>query len=179
MDAAFRTMAPEQDPKLKKGETRVRGAFKNVVNAERTYVKTYVQLWSSQANPAVRSHVFSFDRPAFAEYDHWDEVLVHHQDNNVDEKIAPILHFDRGSEMTNLAMAMLFQMGKEVVPEAIGHNYPLFLADKKAKAVLKQNREAYLGAVALEMSKSDLDQQVLFSSRFRDYRSQVEAKRKR
>jgi len=81
--------------------------------------------------------------------------------------------------LTNLAMAILVHMGKEVVPEAIGHNYPLFLADKKAKAILKENREAYLGAVALEMSRSDLDQQVLFSSRFRDYRSQVEAKRKR
>ncbi len=179
MDAAFRTMAPEQDPRLKKGEALVRGAFKNVVNAERAYVKTYIQLWSSQANPAVRSHVFSFDRPAFAGYDHWDEVLIHHQDDKVDEKIAPILHFDSGSDLTNLAMAILVHMGKEVVPEAIGHNYPLFLADKKAKAILKENREAYLGAVALEMSKSDLDQQVLFSSRFRDYRSQVEAKRKR
>jgi hypothetical protein len=179
MDAAFRTMAPELDPKLKKGEARVKGAFKNVVNAERTYVKTYIQLWSSKANPVVRSHVFSYDRPAFAEYDHWDEVLIHHQDNKVDEKITPILHFDRGSDMTNLAMVMLFNMAQEVVPEAIGHNYPLFLADKKAKTILKQNREAYLGAVALEMSRSDLDQQVLFSSRFRDYRSQVEAKRKR
>jgi hypothetical protein len=66
-----------------------------------------------------------------------------------------------------------------VIPEALGHNYPLFLADKKAKAVLEQNREAYLGAVAVEMAKSDLDQQVLFSRKFRDYRSQVEARRRR
>jgi hypothetical protein len=32
--------------------------------------------------------------------------------------------------------------------------------------------------VEVEMAKSKLDQQVLFSQRFRDYRSQVEAKRK-
>jgi hypothetical protein len=44
--------------------------------------------------------------------------------------------------------------------------------------VLKQNKEAYAGAVAVEMAKSELDQQVLFSQRFRDYRSQVEAKRR-
>ncbi len=80
--------------------------------------------------------------------------------------------------MTNLAMSILFEMSGEVVPEALGHNYPLFLADKKAKFVLKQSRKAYLGAVDVEMAKSDLDQQVLFSQRFRDYRSQVEAKRK-
>lgn len=81
--------------------------------------------------------------------------------------------------MTNLAMAILMCMSTEVIPEALGHNYPLFLADKKAKAVLEQNREAYLGAVAVEMAKSDLDQQVLFSRKFRDYRSQVEARRRR
>ena len=179
IDAAFRTMAPEQDESLKKGEARVKGGFKNLVNPERTYVKTYVQLWSSQDNPSVRSHVFGYDRPAFAAYDHWDEILLHHLDNKVDEKISPILHFDRESPMTNLAMAILLQMAQESIPEALGHNYPLFLADKKAKSVLKENREAYLGAVALEMNRSDLDQQVLFGSRFRDYRSQMEGMRRK
>jgi hypothetical protein len=69
-------------------------------------------------------------------------------------------------------------MAGEVIPEALGHNYPLFLADKKAKFVLKQNKEAYAGAVDVEMARSELDQQVLFSQKFRDYRSQVEAKRR-
>ncbi|MBM3898072.1 MAG: hypothetical protein FJ358_06080 [Thaumarchaeota archaeon] len=177
-DAAFKTMAPVKDTTLPKGEARVNGAFKNVIYPERMYVKTYIQLWSSKKNPAVRSHVFSYDRPAYPAYDHWDEILLHNEDSKVDEKIRPILHFERGSEMTNLAMAILVQMSKEVIPEAIGHNYPLFLADKKAKANLGQNREAYLAVVALEMSRSDLDQQVLFSSRFRDYRSKIEAGRK-
>jgi hypothetical protein len=180
MDAAFRTMAPARtkEPRLPKGEARVTGAFGNVVNPERTYVKAYIQLWGSKNDSAVRSHVFSFDRPVYAGYDHWDEVLVHHEDNRVDEKIHPVLHFDRGSEMTNLAMAILSSMSTEVVPEALGHNYPLFLADKKAKSVLEQSRRAYLSAVAVEMARSDLDQQVLFSRKFRDYRSQVEARRK-
>ncbi len=80
--------------------------------------------------------------------------------------------------MTNMVMAMLAEMGKEVIPEALGHNYPLFLADKKAKSVLDGTRQAYLGAVAIEMAKSDLDQQVLFSRRFRDYRSLIEGKRR-
>lgn len=178
-DAAFKTMMPVSDPELRSGEARVKGAHKNVVTPERTYVKTYIQLWSSRKNPAVRSHVFSYDRPAYASYDHWDEILLHNEDSKVDEKIRPILHFERGSEMTNLSMAILVKMSGEVIPEALGHNYPLFLADKKAKAVLGQNREAYLGAVALEMSRSDLDQQVLFSSRFRDYRAEIESGRRK
>ncbi len=178
MDAAFRTMVPVRDPSLPKGEARVKGAYRNVILPERTYLKTYIQLWSSEKNPAVRSHVFSFDRPIYAGYDHWDEMLLHNEDNRVDEKIRPALHFDRGSEITNLVMAILKSMSSEVIPEALGHNYPLFLADKKAKYVLEQNREAYLGAVAIEMAKSGLDQQVLFSRKFRDYRSKVEARRK-
>jgi hypothetical protein len=178
MDAAFRTMAPKEDKGLPRGEARVSGAFGNVVYPERTYVKSYIQLWSSENDSAVRSHVFSFDRPVYAGYDHWDEVLIHHEDNLVDEKIRPVLHFDRGSEMTNLCMAILLMMSGEVVPEALGHNYPLFLADKKAKSVLEQSRRAYLGAVAAETARSGLDQQVLFSRKFRDYRSQVEARRR-
>ena len=178
MDAAFRTMAPVPDRGLGLGEARINGAYANVVYPERVYVKTYIQLWSSETAPHVRSHVFTFDRPVYPELDHWDELLLHNRDGTVDEAIRPVLHFKRGSEMTNLALAMLTEMGKEVIPEALGHNYPLFLADKKAKSILKQTREAYLGAVNVEMAKSDLDQQVLFSRRFRDYRTLIEGKRK-
>ncbi len=178
IDAAFRTMAPVADRSLPIGESRVNGAYGNVVYPERVYVKTYVQLWSSERSPEVRSHVFTYDRPVYAGFDHWGEILLHNKDGTVDEEIRPILHFKEGSRMTNMVMAMLTEMGKEVVPEALGHNYPLFLADKKAKAILEETRQAYLGAVAIEMAKSDLDQQVLFSRRFRDYRSLIEGKRR-
>jgi hypothetical protein len=178
IDAAFRTMAPVPDPALKKGQARVNGAFENVIYPERVYLKTYIQLWSSKTNPSVRSHVFTYDRPVFPGYDHWDELVLLNKDGPVDGKISPVLHFDRGSALTNMVMAMLVEMSNEVIPEALGHNYPLFLADKKAKSILSEMRRAYLGAVDIEMAKSDLDQQVLFSSRFRDYRSQIEGSRK-
>jgi len=178
IDAAFRTMVPVADATLPRGEARARGAYRNVIYPERAFVKTYMQLWSSKNDPTVRSHVFTFDRPAYAGYDHWGAIVVHNKDNEIDEKVLPILNLREECAMTNLAMSILFKMSGEVVPEALGHNYPLFLADKKAKFVLKQSREAYLGAVEVEMAKSDLDQQVLFSQRFRDYRSQVESKRK-
>jgi hypothetical protein len=178
IDAAFRTMVWEKDDDLPHGEARVRGAYRNVIYPERMFVKTYIQLWSSKTNPAVRSHVFTFDRPAYAGYDHWGDVLLHNVDNEIDERISPVLNLREESGMTNLAMAILVEMAGEVIPEALGHNYPLFLADKKAKFVLKQNKEACAGAVAVELAKSELDQQVLFSQRFRDYRSQVEARRR-
>ncbi|MDG6978250.1 MAG: hypothetical protein JRN58_04120 [Nitrososphaerota archaeon] len=178
IDAAFRTMVPVADETLPEGEARVRGAHRNVIYPERTYVKSYVQLWSSKRDPSVRSHVFAFDRPAFPGYDHWDEILVHNEDNEIDEKISPVLNLREGSAMTNLAMSILLEMSAEVIPEALGHNYPLFLADKKAKFVLAQSKKAYVGAVDVEMAKSDLDQQVLFSQRFRDYRSRIESERR-
>jgi hypothetical protein len=178
IDAAFRTMVPEADDGLPRGEARARGAYRNVIYPERVFVKTYMQLWSSRNDPAVRSHVFTFDRPAYAGFDHWGDLVIHNKDNEIDEKISPILNVRGESAMTNLAMSILFKMSGEVIPEALGHNYPLFLADKKAKLVLQQSTNAYLGAVEVEMAKSELDQQVLFSQRFRDYRRQVEAKRK-
>jgi len=167
-----------EDDGLPRGEARVHGAYRNVIYPERMFVKTYIQLWSSKSNPAVRSHVFTYDRPAYARYDHWAEIVLHNKDNEMDERISPVLNLREESGITNLAMTILVEMAGEVIPEALGHNYPLFLADKKAKFVLKQNKEAYAGAVDVEMARSELDQQVLFSQKFRDYRSQVEAKRR-
>ncbi|MDG7013982.1 MAG: hypothetical protein JRN11_01085 [Nitrososphaerota archaeon] len=178
IDASFRTMAPRDDPSLAGGEARVNGAFENVIYQERVYLKSYVQLWSSESTPSVRSHVFTYDRPVYPGYDHWDEVTLFNKDGPADVRIHPVLHFQRGSDLTNVVMAMLAEMAEEVIPEALGHNYPLFLADKKAKSILEETRQAYLGAVAVEMAKSDLDQQVLFSRRFRDYRSQIEGRRR-
>jgi len=178
IDAAFRTMVSDPDDTLPRGDARVSGAYRNIIYPERMFVKTYMQLWSSKTNPAVRSHVFTFDRPAYASFDHWGDLMLNNRDNDIDERISPILNFSQESDMTNLAMTILVEMASEVIPEALGHNYPLFLADKKAKFVLKQNKEAYAGAVDVEMARSELDQQVLFSQKFRDYRSQVEARRR-
>jgi len=121
IDASFRTMAPQPDPTLREGEARVNGAFENVIYPERVYLKTYFQLWSSESNPSVRSHVFTYDRPAYPAFDHWDEITLFNRDGPADVRIHPVLHFTRGSDLTNMVMAMLAEMGKEVIPEALGH----------------------------------------------------------
>ena len=73
--------------------------------------------------------------------------------------------------MSHLVMDILCSMAKEVIPECLGHNYPLFLADKKAKYILDQMKTAYLSTIAFEMANSEFDQQILYQARFRDYRS--------
>jgi hypothetical protein len=70
-------------------------------------------------------------------------------------------------------------MSSEVIPECLGHNYPLFLADKKAKSVLEGAKAAYISTVTFEMASSgELDQQILFESKFREFRAQVETSRR-
>ena len=189
-DSCFRTMHLDRD-ELKNNddnttnnindnekEIRVKGAFKNLISVERMFVKSYMQLWSSAEEPTVRSYVFSYDRPCYPNYDVADELVLHHHDNNMDEEIRPMIHFRKDGDISHLVMAILTSMSSEAIPECLGHNYALFIADKKAKAILRESRKAYMAAVSFEMAHSKLDQQVLFGPSFREFRSSVERARR-
>jgi hypothetical protein len=194
-DSCFRTMVPERSDdelidtkksdgkKIKKialGYGRVKGAYKNLVSQERMFVKAYIQLWGSETDHTVKSHVFSYDRPCYPGYDIVNpELLLFHNDGNVDEEITPVIHFKNDSQISHLVMSILFTMSQEVIPEAIGHNYPLFIADKKAKKMLFDAEPAYISILSLELTKHSLEQQILFESKFRDYRSRIENKRRK
>jgi hypothetical protein len=170
-------MAADSVP-LKNNEATVKGAYKNVISAERIFVKSYIQLWQSENDLSVRSHVFSYDRPCYPGFDTPGELLLHHIDGNVEEEIQPMIHFDKDSEISHLVMDILCSMAQEVIPEALGHNYPLFLADKKAKSILGQMRSIYLSTVRFELANSEFDQQVLYEQKFRDFRSHIENSRR-
>jgi hypothetical protein len=180
-DSCFRTISPVADGNnnnTKNNQARVKGAYKNVISAERMFVKSYIQLWQSENDLTVRSHVFSYDRPCYPGLDIPGELLLRHLDGNVEEEIQPMIRFDKESEISHLVMDILCSMAQEIIPEALGHNYPLFLADKKAKCVLSETKSAYLSTVAFEMANSEFDQQALYEERFRDLRSRIEASRK-
>jgi hypothetical protein len=179
-DVCFRTVSPKDDQTLPKDECRVEGAFKNVITSERMFVKAYFQLWSSESDPTVRSHVFAYDRPCYPAYDLPEgkpELLLHHFDT-IEETIIPVIHFKEDSRISNLVMGILCSMGMEHIPEAMGHNYPLFLADKKAKWLESEISKACVAAVELEIATSRLDQQILYENKYRDYRTQLESDRK-
>jgi hypothetical protein len=190
-DACFRTVVPPQihtldeiypiqdrEDNRTEYEVNVTGAFKNLISEERMFAKSYIQLWSSKNDPSVRSHVFSYDRPCYSKFDLKKELALIHRDGKVLERIEPILHFKQDSDLSHLVMDILCSMSTEVIPECLGHNYPLFLADKKAKSILEETRRAYLAAVSFEMANSEFNQQVLYDTRFREYRSQVESLRR-
>jgi hypothetical protein len=112
-DACFRTIAPlcenednEESIILREkveNKTKVAGAFKNVISAERMFVKSYIQLWCSENDPTVRSHVFAYDRPCYPGFDKHGELLIYHSDGAVDEEIQPMIHFEKDSEISHLS----------------------------------------------------------------------------
>ena len=60
-DSCFRTISPVADGNnnnTKNNQARVKGAYKNVISAERMFVKSYVQLWQSENDLTMRSHLF-------------------------------------------------------------------------------------------------------------------------
>jgi DNA-binding PadR family transcriptional regulator len=179
-DVCFRTINPlASETSLVKGECIVQGAYKNVIAPERMFVKAYFQLWCSESNPAVRSHVFLYDRPCYAQYDNVRELILKNYDNRIEEEIFPAIHFAADCPISELTIAILDSMGREAIPEALGHNYPLFLADKRAKVAYEEALRSCVSAVELEITKSRFDQQVLFQGKFRNQRSGVESLRKK
>jgi hypothetical protein len=180
-DVCFRTINVERDgiAPQKKGESKVKGAFENVIAPERMFVKAYFQLWSSENNPTLRSHVFLYDRPCYPAYDMTTTLRLLNLDNGVEEKITPTVHFPKHSVISEFIIAILDSMGREAIPEALGHNYPLFLADKRAKVAEEEASKSCTAAVELEVTKARLDQQMLFEGKYRNMRSEIEASRKR
>ncbi len=73
-------------------------------------------------------------------------------------------------------LTYLEPMAKEAIPEALGYNYPLFLADKKAKTMQAEARRAYLSAIDLELSKVGLSPG---AGKYRDMRKYYEQMRRR
>ena len=155
----------------------VEGSYKNLISQERMFIKSYFQLWNSTNDESVRSHVFSYDRPSYQNFDKYGNLKLCHKQNDSNDVIEPFLSLEEDN-LSNFIMDILHCMSLEIIPECLGYNYPLFLADKKAKATLKRIKSGYLSAVTLERTRNNLDQQILFEEKFREFRSNLEAKRR-
>jgi hypothetical protein len=174
-DTCFKTIRLKNNSPTAKVE--VEGSYKNLISQERMFIKSYFQLWSSNNDESVRSHVFSYDRPSYHDFDSYGNFKLCHKLNDSTDIIEHMLCLGQ-DDISNLIMDVLHCMSLEVIPECLGYNYPLFLADKKAKATLNRIKSGYLSAVALERTRNDLDQQILLEEKFREFRSNIEAKRR-
>ena len=182
-DTAFKTMVPEirKDEKPSR-EGFVSGAVKNRVGPERLFVKSYVQLAQAEQDPKLRSNVLLTDRLVYPEFDtNPDHVFaLSHEYGGVEEKVKPILYPNKEArnDIQNLVMVMLAAMTSTSIPEAFGHNVPLFIADNVAKWHAREFMRIVETTRDWIMTNHDLREFVFYMSTFRERRAEFESTRR-
>jgi len=178
-DSAFRTMV--LDNQKRKGY--VSGAIKNKIGLEKVFLKTYVQLSQAKTDPMLRSNVLLVDRLVYPEYDYKPETTVEFWNELSDgakEPIEVILFMDKNvpNPMQNLTMSILVAMAPSNIPEAFGHNTPLFIADKIAKWNYSQFKRVVDTTAEWILNNHKLRKFIFYMSTFRERRATIEAARR-
>ena len=177
-DSCFKTMTP--DKKQRRG--CVQGARKNRISLEKVFLKTYVQLSQASHDPLLRSNVLLTDRLVHAVFDVTENSTIRfwNEFGSAREPLEVLLFKDRSVEnpLQNLTMIVLKSMTTPSIPEAFGHNKPIFIADKVAKwnygafkRVVDSTREWIL-------NNHKLRKFVFYMSTFRERRARIEASRR-
>ncbi len=177
-DSAFRTMIP--DFQNRKGF--VSGAIKNRIGLEKTYIKTYIQLAQAKSDPILRSNVLLIDRLAYPEFDCNPDNLVTFQSEfgGATEPVQVILFKNKNvpNRLQDLIMTMLVAMSPTSIPEAFGHNKPLFIADKIAKWNYGQFKLVVDSTADWILNNHKLRRFIFYMSTFRERRASIEATRR-
>jgi hypothetical protein len=177
-DSAFRTMVP--DRQNRKGY--VSGAIKNRMSLEKTFLKTYVQLSQAKSDLMLRSNVLLTDRLVYPEYDCKPKNVVEllNEFGGADEPVQVILFKDKDAQnkLQNMTMSILIAMAPSSIPEAFGHNKPLFIADKIAKWNYGQFKRVVDTTADWIVNNHKLRKFVFYISTFRERRATIEAARR-
>jgi hypothetical protein len=178
-DSAFRTIRPETE----QGEGYIAGAIRNKISLEKTFLKTYVQLSQAKSDPMLRSNVLLIDRLVYPEFDYFPESRMNLGNVLSDGTKEPVETLLFGSNSTptriqNLVMAMLVAMAPSNIPEAFGHNKPLFIADKIAKWNYTQFKYVVDSTAGWILNNHKLRKFVFYMSTFRERRNQIEQARR-
>jgi hypothetical protein len=177
-DSAFRTMIPDRQ----KRRNYVSGAIKNRISLEKAFVKTYTQLSQARSDPKLRSNVLLIDRLAYPEYDCKRESITEfcHEFGGAEEPIQVILFGDKNAtnKLQTLTMTILVAMAPASIPEAFGHNKPLFIADKIAKWNYSQFKCVVDTTASWIVNNHKLRKFVFYMSTFRERRAVIEATRR-
>lgn len=176
-DTAFQTIVP--DFKHRKGF--VAGGRRNRISRERLFVKSYIQLDQSKRDPQFRSNVLFIDRLAYPRYDGENIIHFSHQYGGAVEPMDVILYRDKTvpNELQNLVMVVLSAMTAKSIPEVFGHNKPLFIADKIAKAQRARAKGMVDGTGQWLTANPGLRKFCFYMNTFRERRSEVEYARRR
>jgi hypothetical protein len=176
-DSAFRTMQPTGV----KGY--VSGVIRNKISLERAFLKTYVQLSQAKSDPLLRSNVLLIDRLVYPEFDCKPESNVsflNELSDGTKEPVDVLLFKDKlvPNALQNLMMSLLVAMAPVNIPEAFGHNKPLFIADKIAKWNYSQFKSVVDTTAAWILNNHKLRKFIFYMSTFRERRSQIERNRR-
>jgi len=177
-DSAFRTMVP--DAQNRKGY--VLGARRNRISLEKTFLKTYIQLSQAQSDPLLRSNVLLIDRLTYPDYDYStrNTIQFSNEFGGATEPVEIILYKNKTIEnpLQNLTMTILIAMTPPSIPEAFGHNKPLFIADKIAKYNYGQFKRIADSTATWILNNHKLRKFIFYMSTFRERRTAIEATRR-
>jgi hypothetical protein len=180
-DTAFKTMVPElRRDEMPGRDGFVSGAVQNRVNSERLFLKSYVQLAQAEQDPKLRSNVLLTDRLVYPEFDLNHVCELSHEYGGVEEKVKPILfpNKEARNDIQNLTMVLLSAMTSTSIPEAFGHNVPLFIADNVAKWHAREFTRIVETTRDWIMTNHDLREFVFYMSTFRERRAEFESTRR-
>ncbi len=178
-DSAFRSMLPDWQGR----RGYVSGAIRNKISLERAFVKTYVQLSQARSDPLLRSNVLLVDRLAYPEYDCSPENLYsfwNELSDGTKETVETILFKDCTvlNRLQDMCMNILISMAPANIPEAFGHNKPLFIADKVAKWNFSQFKSLVDTTAVWIMNNPKLRKFIFYMSTFRERRASIEQTRR-
>ena len=177
-DSAFKTMIPDREGRA----GYVSGARRNRISLEKTFLKSYVQLSQAASEPRLRSNVLLTDRLVYPEFDFSEESAIQfwNEFGGAKEPVEAILFRDRRvrNRLQNLIMVVLKAMTSPSIPEAFGHNKPLFAADKVAKWHYRSFARVAESVGKWILNNHKLRDFVFYMSTFRERRARIEAARR-
>jgi len=158
----------------------VSGAVKNRIIQEQLFVKSYVQLDKSVSDDQFRSNVLFIDR-LYHSFENAPTLELKHEYGGAIEEVRPILWKSKDVEnrVQELIMVTLKAMTHESIPEIFGHNEPLFIADKIAKAQEAHASQMIKGMGHWLVSHPKLRKYAFYMNTFRSRRSEIENARTR
>jgi hypothetical protein len=170
-------------PDVDRGQGYVSGVIKNKIGLEKAFLKTYVQLSQAKSDPLLRSNVLLIDRLAYAEFDQKQACcisLLNEKSDGAQEPVDVLLYTDKSvpNKMQNLVMTMLVAMAPTNIPEAFGHNKPLFVADKIAKWNYSQFKSIADSTAGWILNNHKLRKFIFYMSTFRERRANIEQTRR-
>jgi hypothetical protein len=175
-DTAFQTIVE----RFKDVKGDVSGAVKNRIIQEQLFVKSYIQLDKSKSDDQFRSNVLFIDR-LYHPFEKAPTLELKHEYGGALEKVRPVLWRSNNAEnrIQDLVMVTLKAMTHESVPEVFGHNEPLYIADKIAKAQQKHASQMINGMEHWLVSHPKLRRYAFYMNTFRSRRSEIENARTR